>query len=511
VPALENPAHLPDLQPAEGKYPWVNRCAAEYYGLNSITVSEGPTAATEGLAVTSTAGPLVRSSANPRYFQDAHGRIVYLTGSHTWASFQDLGRTDPPPTFDYDQYLDFLVAHRHNFLRLWNGQLPVWVDSKGGRHYAMPHPWSRTGPGQALDGKPRYDLTRFDDAYFARLRTRVAAAGRRGIYVAVMLFEGGHVEAQAGAKGWFSHPFNARNNVNAIDGDPNGDDSGVEIVTLEAPGVTAVQQAYIRKVVDSLNDLDNVLYEIANEAGPRSAAWQHHMIDVLRRYQSTKPRQHPIGMTSPAWGTADDALTTSRADWISPAGASYKDNPPAADGRYVVVPDTDHLWGIGGSAAWVWKSFLRGLNPIFMDPYRETSQRDDAAWPAIRRAMGDTRAYALRLDLRAATPRGDLSSTGYCLAVPGREYLVFAPTDSGRGGRLAAMTRRTVTVDLSGEAGAFDVEWFDPRARTATPDARVNAGARRSLTAPFPGDAVLYLWRAGDTSHPTPSQSPPSR
>jgi hypothetical protein len=35
----------------------------------------------------------------------------------------------------------------------------------------------------------------------------------------------------------------------------------------------------------------------------------------------------------------------------------------------VILSDTDHLWCIGGNHSWVWKSFLRGLHPIFMDPY----------------------------------------------------------------------------------------------------------------------------------------------
>lgn len=41
-----------------------------------------------------------------------------------------------------------------------------------------------------------------------------------------------------------------------------------------------------------------------------------------------------------------------------------------ANGHKVILSDTDHLWGIAGSREWVWKSFLRGLNPLFMDPYQ---------------------------------------------------------------------------------------------------------------------------------------------
>jgi hypothetical protein len=53
-----------------------------------------------------------------------------------------------------------------------------------------PQPWPRTGPGQAKDAKPKFDLSTFDQTYFDRLRQRVAAAGRAGIYASVMLFEG---------------------------------------------------------------------------------------------------------------------------------------------------------------------------------------------------------------------------------------------------------------------------------------------------------------------------------
>ena len=36
-------------------------------------------------------GPLRANPANPRYFTDGSGRAIFLTGSHTWANFQDFG------------------------------------------------------------------------------------------------------------------------------------------------------------------------------------------------------------------------------------------------------------------------------------------------------------------------------------------------------------------------------------------------------------------------------------
>src|SRR5258708_4552859 len=57
---------------------------------------------------------LHRCPANPRYFCAASGKAIYLTGSHTWSDLIDRGPTDPPPSFDFDRYLDFLQRSNHN-------------------------------------------------------------------------------------------------------------------------------------------------------------------------------------------------------------------------------------------------------------------------------------------------------------------------------------------------------------------------------------------------------------
>jgi hypothetical protein len=62
-------------------------------------------------------GTLRVDPVNPRYFTAGKG-VVYLTGSHTWGNFKDRATVDPRPAFDYNAFLDFLVAHRHNFFRL---------------------------------------------------------------------------------------------------------------------------------------------------------------------------------------------------------------------------------------------------------------------------------------------------------------------------------------------------------------------------------------------------------
>lgn len=427
-------------------------------------------------------GPLRVLQGNPRYFTDDGQRAVLLVGSHTWNSLQDMGETDPPPAFDWDAHLDFLTEHNHNFVRLWRWEVTVWDTAANGqnkRHLCAPQPWARTGPGDGLDGKPKFDLTRYDDAYFTRLRSRVESAGERGIYVSVMLFEGWALQRVENA--WRAHPFHPSNNVNGIDGDANGDGGGLEVHELANPEVLAVQEAYVRKVIDTVGDLDNVLYEISNENHPASTEWQYHMIDTIHDYEGTREKQHPVGMTFQFRGGSNKALFASPAEWISPnPEGGYNDSPPAGDGRKVIVSDTDHLWGIGGNVPWVWKSLCRGLNAIFMDPYDGRVLDTADRWEAVRQALGHARAMSERLDLASMAPHSDLCSTGFCLADPGREYLVYTPDG-------------TVTVELADADGEFTVEWMHPTNGDLTEGVAVPGGGPRALEAPFDGDAVAHI------------------
>src|SRR6266536_281840 len=110
-------------------------------------------------------GPLVVSTANPRYFTVASDqrKAVYLTGSHIWNNLHDgmgpgAACADTAEHFDYGAYLDFLAEHGHNFIRLWRWEQFKSQAAGGDFHLCMtPQAWARTGPGEASDGKPKFD------------------------------------------------------------------------------------------------------------------------------------------------------------------------------------------------------------------------------------------------------------------------------------------------------------------------------------------------------------------
>ena len=405
-------------------------------------------------------GPLRVHPDNPRYFADGSGRAVLLTGSHTWANFQERGVEGETPDFDYERHLDFMQELGHNFMRMWRWEHAQWmqfVPSETLIRY-KPMAYVRRGPGKAIDGKPRFDLTRFNRTYFDRLRERVVAAGERGIYVSVMMFQGFSVE-QKGTKGvdpkkgnaWEGHPYNSKNNINGVDGDLNGDGEGDETHTLKSFEIIKLHEAYIRKVIDTLNDLDNVLWEISNESHTNSIEWHYHMIRFIKKYEAGKPNQHPVGMTSSPIN--NPPLFASPADWISPNGKDYLNDPADTKGGKVIIVDNDHINPWNSDPQWIWKNLMRGNQFILMDNYMDfrvgSPEKPDPKHDPARKAMGFARWLSQRTDLAKLTPRKDLASTGYCLAKPGAEYLVYQPQGDSK----------EFSVKL--ESGRYTVEWTD--------------------------------------------------
>lgn len=449
-------------------------------------------------------GVLKVNPSNPRYFTDDSGKAIYLTGSHTWSNLRDRGVADPPAAFDFNGYLNYLESYNHNFIRLWAWDLTKFQYSGFPLSYTGQMPWIRTGTDLAIDGKPKFDLNQFDQTYFDRLRQRVIDARDRGIYVSIMLFEGHETQHSLSPWRWDGHPFNANNNINGVNGDTNGDNIGIEIHSLPSGPVKAVQEAYIKKVIDTVNDLDNVMYEIINEAPPDSQNWQYGVAYLIKIYECTKPKQHLVGMTVEFPGGNNSELYNSPADWISPVNSTtepFSSDPPASDGRKIVVSDDDHLGHQNWDKHKVWKTFLRGNHMIHMDPYPiydSGSIGGAADEEGIKWAMGYTLRYSQKINLALMTPSTTVSSTGYALEYPGQEYLTYNSTSSN------------ITLDLSGNTNNFEVEWFNPVLDQTFPNYEVIQGGSQTIfTPPFTGPSVLYLKLTSQpVTTPTPSPTP---
>ena len=450
--------------------------------------------------------PLNALGTNPNYFTDGSGKAIYLTGSHTWNNLQDWGTNGSIQPLDFTAYVKMLVAHNHNFTLLWATELPRF---RGLPSTAIsppdftvaPHAWQRTGPGNASDGKLKFDLIKYNQTYFDRLRDRVGQLHAAGIYAGVYLFSGEFLLRFRFAGD--GYPFTGSNNDNGVD-----DGDGTRSVTMTAPNaITAIQDAYVKKVIDTLNDLPNVLWIVSQEAPRDSKWWNGHLIALVRTYEAGKPSQHPIG-----YGVLEDnndaTIINSDADWIAPA-ARFSPTTSCGTGHpacKVNINDSDHSYfGMWNDSArtnrnYFWINFTSGNQTLFMDPYVVYYPREnrnlcpspvngigsgpDPRWDNVRETLGYIRGYADRMNLAGMTPQGKLSSTGHVLASAGSadpELLVYAPS----GGDF--------TLDLSSRSGLFAVEWMNPATGGKSAGADVSGGAPRTFTPPFRGYAVLYL------------------
>jgi hypothetical protein len=469
----------------------------------------------EQIPVAPIRGPL-RLSKNPNYFEDASGTPLVLCGSHTWNTLQDWGTGGTVRSLNFDAFITFLQDHGHNFTLLWSTELPRFAnlpttETSPPVFTVSPFPWKRTGPGKATDGGPKFDLTRFDEAYFNRLRARVHTLNRAAIYAGVYLFSGEWLlRFRCRSDGY---PFSGPNNVNGVDDGYSGGsvESGFAAVTMTAPNaITGFQDAYVKKTIDLLNDLPNVLWIVSEEAPHRSTWWNDHMISLVRAYEKEKRYQHPIGYGA-LDSSRDSILYSSDADWVAPAVRISRPGAPGTgrSARKVTINDSDHSYfGMWNDSAQVnrnyaWENFLNGHQVLFMDPYLVDYPRQkrnlclapingigsepDARWENFRKNLGYILRYARKLELAQVTARGSLCSTGFCLAQPpsvGAAYLAYAPS----GGSF--------TVDLSAlpSSRMLAVEWFNPASGETIRKGSVAAGsAAQSFRPPFHRDAVLYL------------------
>ena len=305
------------------------------------------------------------------------------------------------------------------------------------------------------------------------------------------------------------YPLTGANNINGVDDGYVSGKKGINAVAMTAPNaITRYQDAYVEKVIDTLNDLPNVLWIVSEEAPSNSTWWNDHQIAHIRAYESRKPHQHPIGYAAPI-GIWDSIVYNSDADWVAPAAvvspaSSCGAGKPACK---VNVNDSDHSYfGMWNETPqqnrnYAWENFMSGNQVLFMDPYLVYYPRErrnlcaspthsicsapDTRYDNFRDNLGYILKYSRKLDLVHAAPRDTLSSTGYCLANDkGAEYLIYAPA----GGSF--------TVNLSAISGTrkLAVEWFNPSTGTAITAQPVAAGSSsQSFTPPFSGDAVLYL------------------
>ncbi len=479
-------------------------------------------------------GPLKQSTVNTRYFVDPAGNAVFLSGSHTWNDVQDTSQSSSPAAFPFANYVSMLKADGQNATILWRKDMPRECGWNSSTWNLQPQPWLRSTTSGASDGGNKFDLTQFNQQFFDRMHTEALTLQQNGIYAIVELFDGSNVAGYrcgTTSPNGDGYPLTGVNNINPGVDDGSGSGGEGSFIMLSPNPITAVEDAYVKKMLDTMNDLQNVVYEIAEEQPIEAMTfWAPHMFGLIKAYEAGgtwegttypgKPLQHLVGIGAKACPGDDPVLYSSTADWIAPTvtacNAAFPSNVAANNQGKIVINDSDHALGFAAFVnsstgaindallrGYIWENITSGAaGVIFMDPYIvswTTGQRNPCSSPSsgicpapmtkydpFRQAMGFAQGYVnAKMDLLKATPQGSLSSTGFCLADPvatGAEYLVYAPN----GG--------TFTVNLSATTRTLNVEWFNPATGVPTSGGTVTGGnTAQSFAPPFAGDAVLYI------------------
>lgn len=228
---------------------------------------------------------------NPRYFLFRREPLVLVTASEHYGSV--INRP-----FDFEKYLDDAAKHKMTLTRTFL----LFREQQSSRNPSSPckpespdyiAPFPRTGPGNARDGEPIYDLDQWNPEYFDRLHRFLDAASKRGIVVELTVFSNTY-----GDNVWALNPFRAENNKQHV-----GHIDWEEYISLKDPELVRRQKEYARKIIQETSQYDNVYYEICNEPGggvpghvtPADVdAWQEQMGDVMRDEMRRLHRPHLI-------------------------------------------------------------------------------------------------------------------------------------------------------------------------------------------------------------------------
>jgi hypothetical protein len=241
-------------------------------------------------AAAAQAGPAFRPiqlhPENPHYFLWRGKPTVLITSTEHYGGV--LNRA-----FDYRKYFETLESLGFNLTRTFSGAYCEPFGAFGIQNNTLAPaknrlicPWARSEQPGYANGGNKFDLTKWDPAYFQRLRDFLGEAGKHGIVVELVLFCPFYEDSM-----WNLSPMNAGNNVNGI-----GTMKRTEVYTLKYPRLLAVQDAMVRRIVGELRDFDNLYYEICNEPyfGGVTLEWQAHIAQTITDAEAGFDSKHLI-------------------------------------------------------------------------------------------------------------------------------------------------------------------------------------------------------------------------
>jgi hypothetical protein len=441
------------------------------------------------------AEPLRLHPENPRYFEFRGKPTILVTSGEHYGAV--LNRD-----FDFVKYLAALEKYGFNQTRTFSG---AYCEPAGAfnieKNTLAPAagklicPWARSDTRGYAGGGNKFDLDRWDDAYFKRLHDFVAEAGRRGIVVELVLFCPFYEDAQ-----WKLSPMNAANNVNGVGHvDRNG------AYALKEDKLTRVQHALVVKLVTELNRYDNVYFEICNEPyfGGVTRAWQNGVADLIATTEDKLPRRHLIAENvankTKKIENPHPKVSVFNFHYATPPQAvatNWNLNRPIGDDETGFRGDGDFAY-----RSEAWEFLLAGGSEYSNLDYSFTVGHEDGTAKnkapgggshALREQLNILKDFLYGFDFLRMTPAQDVVKGGvpkggaaYALARKGREYAIYV-----RGGEITELAIELV-------AGNYTASWLDTKTgkSLATSDHDHRGGPLKLASPAYQEDIALAVRR----------------
>lgn len=456
--------------------------------------------------------PLALHPDNPHYFLFRGKPAVLLTSGEHYGAV--LNRD-----FDYVRYLDTLQACGFNLTRTFAGTYRELPGSFGITENTLAPepkqflcPWARSDTAGAADGLNRFDLQRWDAAYFDRLKDFVAQVGRRGIVVELVLFGTVYDDRL-----WNINPMKAGNNVQGV-----GKLARQEIYTLQDPALTTLQEALVRKLVSELRDFDNVYYEVCNEPyfGGVTKAWTDRMVAAIVDTERQFPARHLIAQNI-ANGSAKIDKPNPHVSIFNFHYATPPDAVAVNDGLNKVIADDET--GFKGKddrpyRTEGWDFFLAGGAVYSNLDYSFTGSHPDGTakvttspgggGPALRQQLRILKAFMDGLDFVRMRPdntviKGGTATAPFTGQPPEARVTARALVERGKAYAvyLKGGSQAELVLDLT--AGKFQVEWLNTRTgKIDKVESFEHPGGNKTLVSPaYAEDIALRVQRVAGKAH----------
>jgi hypothetical protein len=434
--------------------------------------------------------PISLHPENPRYFRFRGKPAVLITSAEHYGAVLN-------GDFNYNPYLDELEARGFNLTRIFTGAYVEDSASFGIENNTLAPqpgrflcPWARAGSADEY----RFDLSRWDDAYFQRLTEFLRQADRRGVIVELVLFCPYYEESM-----WAISPLNARNNINGI-----GDVPREEVLTLKHPALVDVQKAMVRKIVGELCECENLNYEVCNEPYTRGVPreWETEIVRTTTEAEASFPLRHLIAQNiangSHAVQDPDPAVSILNFHYSNPPDSlamNYALNRVIGFDETGFKGTADPPYRTDG-----WEFILAGGAVYNNLDYSFTVQHPDGTapvtrspgggGPTLRKQLSILKQFIESFDFLQMRPdstviRGGLpaDATARALVEQGKAYAVYL-----KGGTHA-------NLELEIPAGRYRAAWLNPRigAIEKTEDVDHSGGLLTMASPPYAEDLALSL------------------